>query len=134
MPKTVINIVEARYLAEIYRHLERSQKPTTGTLANIFKVRPASAVDVLNRLSRKQLVRKAGWGKFVLTTKGVELASSIIRNHRVLETYFHRELDLPPDQACAEAAKIDLLVGKTVVDRLWGRLENPTKCIHGWPM
>jgi DtxR family Mn-dependent transcriptional regulator len=134
MPKIILNTAEARYLAEIYRSLERSEKPTTGKLANTFKVRPASVVDVLNRLSRKQLVKRAGWGRFVLTPKGAEIAASIIRNHRVLETYFCRELEIPPDLACAEAAKIDYLVGKTVVDRLWARLDNPDKCIHGWPM
>ncbi|MCS7129587.1 MAG: metal-dependent transcriptional regulator [Candidatus Caldarchaeum sp.] len=134
MPKININEVEKQYLQHIYRSLEDSVEVSTGSLADAFKVRPASAVDVLNRLAARGLIKRTGWGRFSLSQRGMKLASRIIHNHRVLETYFSRNLGLTEAEACREASKIDHLVGDAVVRQFCKILGHPSKCIHGRDM
>lgn len=131
MPKISLQQVETSYLLQLYRAHENQHTPTTGELAKTFAVKPASAIDVLNRLSEKKLVAKTGWGKFRLTPRGHALALRVIHNHRILETFFHRELGLEAGEACIEAGRIDYLIGDEVVKRLCQRLNNPATCIHG---
>ncbi|BAJ51179.1 metal dependent repressor, DtxR family [Candidatus Caldarchaeum subterraneum] len=131
MPKFILQQVESSYLLELYRAHENQHTPTTGELAKAFAVKPASAVDVLNRLSEKKLVTKIGWGKFSLTPRGHAVALRVIHNHRILETFFHKELGLETDKACIEASRIDYAIGDEVVIRLCQRLNNPSTCIHG---
>ncbi len=131
MPKTSLNQVETNYLREIYRAIERSSEVTTGWLAKTFNVRPASAVDVLNRLRNKRLVEKQGWGRIRLTRQGTILASQIIHNHRVLELYFNQGFGIPAEDACKEASKIDYLLGEIVIRKICEKLRFPDRCIHG---
>ncbi|MEM4281859.1 MAG: metal-dependent transcriptional regulator [Candidatus Caldarchaeum sp.] len=132
MPKITLNPVEASYLREMYRVGENSLEISTGNLAKIFDVRPASVVDVMHRLARKQLVEKQGWGKIALSRKGLSLAARIIHNHRVLETYFNRGLGIGVEASCTEAAKIDYLIGDEVMRRLCEKISFPEQCIHGF--
>ncbi|MEM1946964.1 MAG: metal-dependent transcriptional regulator [Candidatus Caldarchaeum sp.] len=132
MPKMTLNPVEASYLREMYRKGENSLEISTGDLAKIFDVRPASVVDVVHRLARKKLVEKQGWGKIALSKKGLSVAARIIHNHRVLETYFSRGLGLEVEDSCTEAAKIDYLIGDKVIRRLCEKLSFPEQCIHGF--
>lgn len=131
MPKLEINPVEAAYLREIYRAIEKGLDPSTTYLARIFRVRPASAFDVVERLVKKNLAERMGWGRFRLSTRGMNIAYTTIHNHRILETYFYNELGFSVNEACIEAAKIDYCIGQEVVTRLCSRLNYPEKCIHG---
>lgn len=131
MPKIVLNPVETSYLKELYRARERNIETTTGYLAETFKVRPASAFDVISRLLEKNMVEKKGWGKFRLTPHGVAVATRIIHNHRILETFFNKELGLSPSEACFEASKIDDQIGEPVIRKMCFKLDFPTTCIHG---
>jgi len=131
MPKITINPVEANYLRVIYRAHESQKDLTTGLLAESFHVKPASAVDVVNRLVSKGLVVRKGWGKFDFSKKGEALALKLIHNHRVLETYFSYELALDHKTACYEASKIDYLMGDEVVKRFCLKLGYPVRCMHG---
>ncbi|MDW8084548.1 MAG: metal-dependent transcriptional regulator [Candidatus Caldarchaeum sp.] len=131
MPKIELNKVETSYLKEIYRAVERNFEPSTGYMAKLFTVKPASAFDVLDRLVEKKMVERTGWGKFRLTSRGISLAARIMHNHRILETYFHKELGLGVADACSQAAKIDHQVGDLLVRKMCERLNFPKTCIHG---
>ncbi|MEM1992944.1 MAG: metal-dependent transcriptional regulator [Candidatus Caldarchaeum sp.] len=131
MPKVMLHHVETTYLKEFYRARERNIEVTTGYLARTFKVKPASAFDVVSKLLEKNMLEKAGWGKFKLTPSGVVVAARIIHNHRILETYFHRELGLSPSEACLHASKIDDQIGEPVIRRMCLKLDFPNTCIHG---
>lgn len=131
MPKIELNTVETSYLKEIYRALEKNLEPSTGYLAKMFTVRPASAFDVLERLVQKKMVERAGWGRFKLTPRGISTASRIIHNHRVLETFFNKELGLAASDACSQAERIDYQVGELLIKKMCERLNYPHTCIHG---
>lgn len=131
MPKIELNKVETSYLKEIYRAVERNLEPSTGYMAKLFTVKPASAFDVLDRLVEKKMLERTGWGKFRLTSRGISLAARIMHNHRILETYFHKELGLSVADACSQAAKIDHQVGDLLVRKMCERLNFPQTCIHG---
>lgn len=126
-----MNHVEARYLSEIYRILERREIVATGVLAEMFRVKPSSVVDVVERLRRKGLIERPTWGRMILTRKGFVAASKIIHNHRVLELYFRDRLDLPPEETCSQALLIDYMIGDPVIKKMCEKLSYPTSCIHG---
>ncbi len=131
MPKN-LNQVEARYLSEIYRMTERHEELATGALASKFNVRPASVVDVLNRLMEKGLISRPGWGRIELTGSGRSVAMKIIHNHRILELYFRDRLGLQMNETCKQAQRIDYLIGDVVVSRMCEDLGYPTNCVHGF--
>lgn len=131
MPKMELNSVETTYLQEMYRAHEGKTTITTGYFAKKFMVKPASAFDVIERLAKKKLVERTGWGKFRLTSRGLMVAARIIHNHRVLETYFSINLGLSPSDACLQASRIDYAIGDLVVRKMCMRLNYPSVCIHG---
>ncbi|MEM2096100.1 MAG: metal-dependent transcriptional regulator [Candidatus Caldarchaeum sp.] len=131
MPKMELNSVETTYLQELYRTHEAKTLVSTGYFAKKFMVRPASAFDVIDRLVRKKLVERTGWGKFRLTSRGHMVAARIIHNHRIIETYFSTHLGLSPSDACQQASRIDYAIGDLVVKKMCMRLNYPSVCIHG---
>jgi DtxR family Mn-dependent transcriptional regulator len=132
VPKNYLNFVEFRYMTELYRLWESEKRLSTGVLASKFGVRPASVVDVLERLERRGLIERPRWGKIIFTRKGLTTAAKIIHNHRVLELYFRDMLGISDDEACHQAKRIDHLVGDLVVWRMCERLSYPERCIHGY--
>jgi len=131
VPKITVSLGERNYLATIYRTLEKKEEPSTGYLAKKLGVRDASVVDMVRRLERKKLIKQYARGKITLTNKGVKVAQKIIHNHRILELFFHKKLNLSKREACIEAHRIDHQIGDKVITRICTMLKNPDKCIHG---
>lgn len=125
---------EAEYLLELYRVAEAGGRTSTGALAKRFRVKPPSAVEVLRRLEDRGLVKRSRWRHVELSMRGEPLARRLIHRHRVLETFFHRELRLEPAASCREAAKIDYIISDDVVNRLCSSLGYPSRCVHGRPL
>ena len=126
-----LNPVESRYMTGLYRLWESKGRLSTGVLASMFSVRPASVVDVLDRLEEKGLIERPRWGRIAFTRKGLATATKIIHNHRVLELYFRDRLGIPVSEACRQAGRIDHLVGDLVVRKMCEKLRYPERCIHG---
>lgn len=132
MPKSDLSGIEASYLKEAYRLRESGRLPSVSVLAHGFRVTMPSVIDVLQKLERRGLVHRTPWKAPTLTKKGLAEARRIIHSHRVLEVYYGEALGLDETYACAEAAKIDYLIGTKAVERMCDTLHHPARCLHGF--
>ena len=122
--------LEAVYLVELHKMADEARTGTSA-LAARFGVKGSSVVDVVKRLEKKGLVVREPWRSISLTRRGEALAEQLIHNHRVIETYFHRVLNLPAQLACSEAQKLDSLLSWRTITSMCRALNCPTTCIHG---
>jgi DtxR family Mn-dependent transcriptional regulator len=132
MPKFVLSPVEAAYLKELYRLREMKQEPLVSVIAGTFHVSMPSVIDVLQKLEKQGLVKRTPWRAPRLTRSGLALARQIIHSHRIIEVYYGDVFGLEDEYACAEASKIDYLVGATTVQKMCAALDRPAHCLHGF--
>jgi DtxR family Mn-dependent transcriptional regulator len=69
-----------------------------------------------------------------LTPKGLELAVSMVRRHRLVETFLHRALRVPLERVHADAEKIEHSISDDIAQRLAEFLGNPVTDPHGHPI
>lgn len=126
---------EARYIKIIYQEIfEKNERVTSGVIAKIVKVRTPTVTEALKKMEKKRLLKLGKHGEVELTKKGVAVAERIIRNHRILETYFVRVLGLDLAYACKECSNIDYLISEELQEKFSRALGNPCKCPHGKPI
>lgn len=130
VPRVELSRLEAAYLVALHK-MGGGGRTGTSALAEMFGVNEASVVDVVKRLEGKGLLVREPWRSITLTKRGETLATQLIHNHRVIETYLHRILDLPAGLACSEAQKLDNILDRRTVVSMCRALNHPTTCIHG---
>ena len=69
-----------------------------------------------------------------LTPEGMQVASSIVRNHRLWELYLTDVADYEPDHVHDDAEKIEHILGEETVRALEKQLAYPTEDPHGKPI
>lgn len=107
---------------------------SVGALATRLGVTPGSASAMVKRLAAQGLVVHEPYKGVVLTDEGEALALSVIRRHRLIESFLAEELGMPWDQVHHEAEVIEHVVSDTVVDLIAAKLGNPTHDPHGDPI
>jgi DtxR family Mn-dependent transcriptional regulator len=125
---------EARYLKELQRAVERGDSPTSVYLARRLGIKPPSAIDVLERLEAKGLVRRAKWSEVRLTARGERAARELLHHHRVLEEFFMVQLGFSREAACGEASRLDYWGSCRLVRALCTLTGRPERCTHGRPL
>ncbi|MBO3763442.1 MAG: metal-dependent transcriptional regulator [Thermoproteota archaeon] len=126
---------EADYIKIVYeKSVEEQHKVTSGIIAKEVGVRTPTVIEVLWKLKKRKLVSIGKAGEITLTKRGLKLAEVIIRKHRILETYFVKELNLDLTFACKESSNVDYLLSSEVMDKLCSILGNPCNCPHGKPI
>ena len=108
---------------------ESGREPSVSVLAHEFGVTMPSVIDVLRKLECQGFVRRTPWKAPTLTKEGLAEARRIIHSHRVLEVYYGEALGLDEAYACAEASKIDYLIGAKAVERMCDTLHHPAHSI-----
>ena len=77
---------------------------------------------------------KDGDNGVVLTTRGMELATRVVRRHRLAECFLTDVLGLSWTEAHHEAGKWEHVISTSVEDAMRKVLEDPTTCPHGNPI
>lgn len=85
----------------------------------------------LARLARDGWIEVAKDRSVVLTDRGEELASKIVRVHRLLERWLTDVLRMDWASADEEAQRLAPGIGPEVADRLEEHLGHPATCPHG---
>lgn len=127
LPVAVEDHLKVIYLLE--REVGRA---TTGAVAERLGISSPSVSETVGRLRRDHLVA-AGPG-LALTDAGRRRALSVIRRHRVVETFLHRVLDLGLHELHAEAELLEHVISDRVLDRLDDLLGHPQVDPHGDPI
>ncbi|MGR4008996.1 metal-dependent transcriptional regulator [Leucobacter sp. 1207-22] len=123
------------YLKVIWSLEEWSDDPVTNSaISEAAGVRLSTVSDALKKLSDLELIDHKRYGSVSLTDLGRQHAVSMIRRHRLLETFLVRMLDYTWDEVHDEADRLEHAVSDELIDRIDRVLGWPTRDPHGDPI
>ncbi|MGY4540270.1 DtxR family Mn-dependent transcriptional regulator [Arthrobacter sp. UYNi723] len=123
------------YVKVIYGFTEWQDKPITSSqLAQRLGVANSSVSEMVRKLKDQGLVDHKPYSAITLTDSGVRLALSMVRRHRLIETYLVQELGYRWDEVHDEAELLEHAVSDTFIERMAEKLGNPQRDPHGDPI
>jgi DtxR family transcriptional regulator, Mn-dependent transcriptional regulator len=114
-----------------------NDSPVAGAdLARYLTVSRAAVTKSRRLLEKEGLVKRAASrvDRIELTERGRRLALSLMRRHRLIETFLHRTLHVPLDDLHPQAEAIEHVISDEVAERLARFLRNPRVDPHGHPI
>lgn len=130
-----IRICAEDVLAGLFRQQERSDtpdQPVRSSRAQCLQLAGGGllAAPALRWLHTSQLL--TGTAEDVrLTTHGTRYARSLIRSHRLWESYLQENFNLPPDHLHDPAEAMEHYIGPEMQERLRDELSQPAEDPHG---
>jgi DtxR family Mn-dependent transcriptional regulator len=125
---------EENYLKCIYRLQDKGQKITPTAIAESLGNNPASVVDMIRKLTDKQLIAYDKKKGVELTAQGQKDATLIVRRHRLWEVFLLEKLDYHWDEIHDIAEELEHIKDATLADRLDKFLGFPEYDPHGDPI
>jgi DtxR family transcriptional regulator, Mn-dependent transcriptional regulator len=123
------------YVKVIYSFTEWQHKPITSSqLAQRLGVANSSVSEMVRKLKDQGLVDHKPYSAVTLTSDGTRLALSMVRRHRLIETFLVQELGYRWDEVHDEAELLEHAVSDTFIDRMAAKLGNPVRDPHGDPI
>jgi DtxR family Mn-dependent transcriptional regulator len=131
----MLSQAEENYLKEIYTLEEETmQLVSTNALAEKMRTKASSATDMLQKLAQKALVDYTKYRGARLSTKGKSKAITIVRKHRLWETFLVEKLGFNWDEVHDIAEQLEHIQSKPLTDKLDAFLEYPSFDPHGHPI
>jgi DtxR family Mn-dependent transcriptional regulator len=124
---------EENYIKALY-HLGGDNPVSNGDLAQRVGAKGSSVTQAVKRLSQKNLVTVVPYKGVQLTEDGVLLAKSILRKHRLWETFLVDTLGFGWDQVHPLAEQLEHVQSEELVERLSEFLGAPKHDPHGDPI
>src|SRR5258705_2179070 len=122
------------YLGAIY-DLAGTDKPVIGArLARHMHVSAPSITEALRRMQKDGYIRVGGRKEIRLTTKGLGIAETMARRHRLIERWLTDELGLDWSRAHDEAHRLEHSLSPGGEERLAQKLRVPRTRPHGNPV
>ena len=124
------------YLKAIYEIQSGQRAARTSVLAEQLGVSAGSVSEMLKRLSQMtpELVSYTRHRGARLTTAGEKFALSVIRRHRLLETFLHDVLEFSWDEVHAEADRLEHYITDRLTEKIAAYLGHPETDPHGDPI
>lgn len=122
------------YLKHIFDLHRREGKVTTSALSARLSVAPASVTGMIKKLAEEDLITYEPYQGVELTSEGQKIALKVIRNHRLVELYLVKALEMPWDVVHAEAEKWEHILSARLEARMDLLLGYPTVDPHGAPI
>lgn len=128
-------LTEENYLKAIYRlSLNGDNKITPTAIAEEISVNAASVVDMIKKLTEKELIIYDKVKGAKLTDRGSKTALAIIRSHRLWEVFLIEKLGYSWDVVHEIAEQLEHIKHPELADRLDKFLEYPDYDPHGDPI
>lgn len=129
------SITEENYIKAIFKITESNQgSANTNSIAKYLSTSAASVTDMLKRLSSKDYFHYEKYKGVYLTSKGKQLATELIRKHRLWEVFLVDKLDFSWDEVHDIAEQLEHVQSLELVNRLDNYLGNPKYDPHGDPI
>jgi len=125
---------EEDYLKAIYALSYNNNGASTNALANHLNMKASSITDMLKKLSDKGWVNYEKYKGASLNVDGKIIALSIVRKHRLWETFLVNKLNFKWDEVHEIAEQLEHIKSNELVDRLDDFLGNPKFDPHGDPI
>ncbi len=124
------------YLKNIYELQEKYGRAKTSALSQRLGITPGSVTEMLKRLARQTpcLVRYQSHQGVTLTKIGARQALTVIRRHRLLETFLHEVLGFAWDEVHAEAEQLEHCLSERLTEAIAAHLKHPACDPHGDPI
>jgi DtxR family transcriptional regulator, Mn-dependent transcriptional regulator len=130
-----LSTVAQDYLKTIWTAQEWSlEKVSTKMLAERIGVSASTASESIRKLADQGLVDHAKYGAVTLTERGRLAAISVVRRHRLLETFLVSELGYSWDEVHDEAEILEHAVSDLMMARIDAKLGYPKRDPHGDPI
>tara|TARA_R110000868_G_scaffold8710_4_gene44667 strand:+ start:705 stop:1364 length:660 start_codon:yes stop_codon:yes gene_type:complete len=132
----MVTNTEENYLKAIYHlSLNRNGKGLgTNELAGLLNIAPATVSSMLKKLRKKKLISHEKYGEISLNSTGEDIAISVIRKHRLWETFLYRKMDFTWDEIHEVAEQLEHIQSKKLIDQLDKLLDYPEYDPHGDPI
>ncbi len=122
------------YLKAIYALSRASGMAPMGALASALGVTPGTVTTMVRRLTRDGLARYEKYAGAGLTPAGKKAALSVVRRHRLIETFLVETLGLDWAEVHAEAERLEHALSPVVIEALDRFLGRPRVDPHGEPI
>lgn len=131
-----LTFTEENYLKSIYniQHSNNVGEVSVNEIAERMHNKPATVTDMLRKLSEKQLIHYEKYKKVQLTETGSQAALSILRKHRLWESFLHNKLQFSWAEVHEVAEQLEHIHSQKLIDRLDEFLGFPEFDPHGDPI
>jgi len=130
----MISLAEENYLKTIF-HLSRVASPvSTNDIAQVLKTSAASVTEMIKRLASKALISYEKYHGVVMTLTGETQALTVIRKHRLWETFLVQKLGMSWDEVHEIAEQLEHIQSPLLVEKLDDFLGRPPLDPHGHPI
>lgn len=119
------------YLKTIFELHSDQKKITNKNIADILNVRSPSVTEMLTNLDRDGLVTHSPHKEISLTEAGLELATQMVKKHRLWEVFLNQDLGYGIEEVHQAADALEHATDQQLEERLNKFLDYPTKCPHG---
>jgi DtxR family Mn-dependent transcriptional regulator len=106
------------YLKAICELRGEDGRATTCALARHLNVAPASVTNMVQRLATDGLVEYTPYHGAALTEAGEREASAVSHKHEIIERYLIGTFDFNPEQAHAEAERLEHVASYDLVNKM----------------
>lgn len=122
------------YLQAIWTLADEGGPVISARLAEFLRISPASVSEMVHRLERDGLVTIEERKEIGLTPAGNDLATRIVRRHRLIERMLTDLLGYEWWATHDEAERLEHAISPEMEQKLAERLGDPLTCPHGNPM
>jgi DtxR family Mn-dependent transcriptional regulator len=131
----ILSSTEENYLKAIFKLSESPEEAvSTNAISAQMETSAASVTDMLKRLSEKELLHYIKYRGVRLSSSGLKVATSLVRKHRLWETFLVEKLDFSWDEIHPIAEQMEHIQSEELVDRLDSFLGFPKFDPHGDPI
>lgn len=126
---------EENYLKAIYKINEQSpDQVSTNAIAQLVSTSAASVTDMIKKLAGKSLLHYEPYKGVRLSSEGTQIATSLVRKHRLWETFLVNELGFLWDEVHDIAEQLEHIQSDDLIERLNNYLGHPKYDPHGDPI
>lgn len=119
------------YLKTIFELHSDQKKITNKNIADILNVSAPSVTEMLTNLAKDDLVTHSPHKEITLTNSGLELATQMVKKHRLWEVFLHEDLGYGIEEVHQAADALEHATDAKLEAKLNEFLQYPTHCPHG---
>lgn len=122
------------YLKAIYGITRQGSPASTSEIARWLGLSPPSVTSMVKRLSDQGLLHHQPYKGVELTEAGKSAALTMLRRHRIIESYLVERLGYSWDSVHEEAERLEHAVSEKLIERMSEAMGNPETDPHGDPI
>lgn len=119
------------YLRTVFELEEEGIVPLRARIAERLSQSGPTVSQTVARMERDGLLHVAGDRQLALTDAGRELATRVMRKHRLAECLLVGVIQMPWEEVHIEACRWEHVISESVERRVYELLGHPDRCPHG---